>query len=67
MTELVQYGGAAFTAQCPECGDKVEPADELSVNEFMQDEIKDRPHTADAKCKNCGNVKIEFAGFESDL
>lgn len=60
MANLIQYGGVIFDTRCPNCGRFTRPGKQLSVNRFMQT-IK---HTAPAKCKRCGNVRIKFICFE---
>lgn len=67
IMKMVQYGGAIFSRFCPKCGKETKPERTISINHFMINFLKKRPHTANGKCNDCGSVRLPFLGWESDL
>ena len=65
--DLIQYGGAIFSARCGQCGELAKPPAAMSVNSFMRQHGKGEPHTIDGRCPGCGLIALPFVGFEKDL
>lgn len=63
--KVKQYGGALFSVIC-KCGQECEMPNDLSVNDFVNQGMKDVKKTIPAVCRNCGQVEQPFVGWLVD-
>lgn len=65
IEDTVQYGGAIFSRIC-KCGETCKMPKNISVNEFVNHDRKDREKVIPAICPNCGKVDQPFVRWAKE-
>lgn len=61
--EMIQYGGALFTADCPVCGEDIKTPRSLSVNTFISQINQGEKPSTQGTCKRHGKQDMVFVRF----